>query len=284
MFDSPLRYPGGKGRLLQFVVDLVEMNDLTGGHYVEPYAGGAGVAISMLYLEYVSHIHLNDLNRSVFAFWKTVVNHPDDLCKLVRDTPITIDEWRRQKAVQSDADADPIALGFSTFFLNRTNRSGIISGGVIGGKSQAGNWSLDARFNRADLLKRIEKIASYGPRISLYNDDAAAFIEGPLKKVPKTSLVYLDPPYYLKGSELYENHYQHKDHAKVASLVGSIKQRWIVSYDNAPPIRELYANFRQQVFGLRYSAQSRYVGSEVMIFCGDLKSPGDIEPSRKDVA
>lgn len=284
MFDSPLRYPGGKGRLLQFVVDLVEMNDLSGGHYVEPYAGGAGIALSMLYLEYASHIHLNDLNRSVFAFWQAVLKQPDDLCKLVRDTPITVDEWRRQKEVQSDPDADPLALGFSTFFLNRTNRSGIINGGVIGGKDQTGTWTLDARFNRTELLKRIEKIASYAPRISLYNEDAAAFIRGPLKKVPKASLVYLDPPYYLKGSELYENHYCHDDHAKVASLVDSIKQRWIVSYDNAPSICALYAGYRQQVFGLRYSAQSRYVGSEVMIFCDDLKSPGDIEPSRKDVA
>lgn len=284
MFDSPLRYPGGKGRLLQYVVDLVEMNDLTGGHYIEPYAGGASIAISMLYLEYASHVHLNDINRSVFAFWNSVLSRTEELCRLVRDTPVTVEEWRRQKNVQTDDDADQLALGFSTFFLNRTNRSGIITGGIIGGKDQTGNWSLDARFNRLDLLKRIEKIASYGPRISLHNLDAAEFIKGPLRKVPKAALVYLDPPYYSKGRGLYEDHYKHDDHAKVAALVDSIKQRWIVSYDNAPAISDLYSKYHQQTFGLRYSAQSRYVGSEVMIFGNGVKVPGEIEPSRRDVA
>lgn len=280
MFDSPLRYPGGKGRLTQYVVDLIEMNGLAGGHYVEPYAGGAGIAISLLYLEYASHIHLNDLNRSVHAFWRSVIDNPEELCKRIRDTRVTMAEWKRQKTIQSAKDVDTLSLGFSTFFLNRTNRSGIIDGGVIGGKEQSGNWKLDARFNKSDLIKRIAKIASYAPRISVYNMDASAFISGPLKKVPRSALVYLDPPYYLKGDQLYENHYEHEDHKAIALLVAKIRQRWIVSYDNAEPIRKFYSAFRQQTFGLHYSAQTRYKGSEVMVFSDTLKTPGAVVPWR----
>ncbi len=284
MFDTPLRYPGGKGRLAQYVIDLMEMNGLAGVHYVEPYAGGAGIAISLLYLEYAEHVHLNDLSKPVFAFWRSVLDEPEALCKLVRDTPITIKEWKRQKAVQTAASPSTLELGFSTFFLNRTNRSGIIKGGIIGGKKQTGKWKLNARFNRADLARRIEKIASYAPRISLYNKDAAAFLAKTLKRIPPSALVYLDPPYYEKGAQLYENHYEPDDHAEIAKLVKAIRQKWIVSYDNVEPIRLLYSKCRQQTFGIRYSAQSRYEGTEVMVFCDKLKTPGEVRPWRGTAA
>ncbi|MGQ3018210.1 DNA adenine methylase [Phenylobacterium sp.] len=279
-FNTPLRYPGGKGRLSQFVADLIETNGMTGCHYVEPYAGGAGIALTLLYLEYADHIHLNDLNRSVYAFWYSVLNASDELCRMIRDTPVTMDEWRRQKAVQA-TDASLIDLGFSTFFLNRTNRSGIIKGGVIGGKEQAGNWKLDARYNVADLTRRIEKIAGYSSRISLYNLDAVELIERVIPELPDASLVYLDPPYYVKGKGLYQDHYRHEDHAKIAELVMSkIRQPWIVSYDNVEQIRSLYVGRRQTEFGIPYSAGTTYAGSEVMVFCDDMQIPAVIEPFR----
>lgn len=284
-FNTPLRYPGGKGRLTQFVADLIETNGLTGCHYVEPYAGGAGIAITLLYLEYASQIHLNDLNRSVHAFWRAVLKEPEALCRLVRDTVPTMEEWYRQKAIQTDINASPLELGFSTFFLNRTNRSGIIKGGVIGGKEQAGTWKLDARYKVDDLARRIEKIASYGSRINLYNKDASALIRDTLPTLPDKTLIYLDPPYYVKGKGLYEDHYNHNDHAKMAELVTtSISQPWIVSYDNVEPIRNLYSQHRQKTFGIRYSAGTRCEGNEVMVFCDALAIPSVIEPSRSVAA
>jgi DNA adenine methylase len=280
MFETPMRYPGGKGRLAQYVIDIIKLNKLTGGHYVEPYAGGAGVALSLLYLEYVDHIHLNDLNKSVYAFWKSVCEEPEALCKLVRDKPLTVGQWKKQKRIQTAKDVSALELGFSTLYLNRTNRSGIINGGIIGGKNQTGEWKMDARFNRVDLIQRIEKIGSYSPRITLYNMDAAQFITETLPSIPKRSLVYLDPPYYRKGRKLYENHYQPKDHAVIAALVAKIKQKWIVSYDNVSAIRKLYAGFEQETFGLRYTAQSSYNGQEVMISCHGLETPASVRPWR----
>lgn len=280
MFDSPLRYPGGKGRLAQYVIDLIEMNDLVGGHYTEAYAGGAGIAISLLYLEYVSHIHLNDVDRAVYSFWKSVIEQPDELARLVRDTPVTLDERLRQKAIYRNPAAATLELGFATFYLNRTNRSGIIHGGVIGGNKQAGTYKIDARYNRGELIRRIEKVASYAPRISLHNKDAVDFISEDLKPLAGKALVYLDPPYYANGHRLYRNTYKHADHARIAALVASVGRPWIVSYDNAPAIRELYAPYRQQTFGLGYSANARYEGTEVMIFCEALKIPGEVQPWR----
>lgn len=281
MFDSPLRYPGGKGRLAQHVIDLMEMNHLVGGHYVEPYAGGAGIAISLLYLEYADHIHLNDLDPSVYAFWKCVVEHTEEFTRLVRDAPMTVEEWRKQRAVQfSKEPVGTLDLGFSTFYLNRTSRSGIIRGGVIGGNDQSGTYKMDARYNRKQLIQRIEKVASYGSRISLYNRDAADLICEVLPSIPDRALIYLDPPYYHHGHRLYHASYKHDDHAKIAGLVDAIGQSWIVSYDNVRPIQELYAAYRQQSFGLRWNAARRYDGVEVMVYCDGLNIPDEVRPFR----
>jgi DNA adenine methylase len=188
-----------------------------------------------------------------------------------------IAEWKRQKAVQTGNDTTPLELGFSTLFLNRTNRSGIIGGGVIGGKDQSGRWKIDARYKRDELIRRIQKVASFASRIKLYNLDAAKFLTTHVANLPKKALVYLDPPYYVQGKKLYEDHYQHDDHEKVAALTRKIKQKWLVTYDNVRPIKRLYSDFETQKFALNYSAHNRFEGTEIMVFCPDLKRPRAIE-------
>jgi len=283
-FNTPLRYPGGKGKLTDFLKLIFEKNDLLDGHYVEPYAGGAGIALNLLIHSYASCIHLNDLNPAVFGFWSSVLNQPDELCKAIHDVKITMDEWHKQHAIlKSPLNHTPLEVGFSTFFLNRTNRSGIIWGGVIGGKKQDGPWKLDARFNKIDLIQRIERIAMYRSRIRLYNLDAADLIKDVLPTLPAKTLVYLDPPYYVKGQGLYENHYLHDDHVSIAKLVKkSIKHNWIVSYDHAPEIVKMYADCPTITYGINYSAQDRYKGAESMFFSKkmiipDVKNPSDLK-------
>ncbi|MBU8933264.1 MAG: DNA adenine methylase [candidate division Zixibacteria bacterium] len=274
-FISPLRYPGGKGMLAKYLRMVVTENNLQDGHYVEVFAGGAGVAWSMLLGEYVRHVHINDLDRAIHSFWISVLNNTDDLCRLINDTRISMSQWHRQKAIHSDPDQyRPLELGFATFYLNRTNRSGIIGGGVIGGKNQTGKWKLDARFNKGDLISRIQRIARYRSRISVYRLDARDFIGQELPKLPKQTLVYLDPPYYAKGSELYQNHFVPSDHESLASAIqGSICQPWVVSYDSVPEIASLYENRRKLCYNLSYSAQARYSGKEIMFFSDDLRIP-----------
>lgn len=274
-FYTPLRYPGGKGKLTKFIKLVFEENELLDGHYVEPFAGGAGIAIALLLHDYASCVHLNDLNRSVYAFWHSVLFNPEELIKKIRSTRVSMAEWDRQKAVQSEPEEhDLLDLGFSTFFLNRTNRSGIILGGVIGGKKQTGNWKLNARFNKDDLCKRIEMIALFGSRIRLYNLDAADLITGVIPSLPKKTLVYLDPPYYVKGQDLYENHYVHEDHISIANLVRKrIKQHWIVSYDNTAEIGDMYKGCPSMEYGINYSAQDRYKGKEIMFFSDKVEIP-----------
>ena len=285
-FNTPLRYPGGKGKLTDFLKIIFEQNDLLDGHYVEPYAGGAGIALNLLTHSYASCIHLNDLNPAVFGFWHSVINQPEALCKAIRDVKVTMEEWHRQKAIlHAPANHSQLEVGFSTFFLNRTNRSGIIWGGVIGGKNQDGPWKLDARFNKDDLIRRIEKIAMYRSRIRLYNLDAAELIKTVLPTLPNKTLIYLDPPYYVKGRGLYENHYLHDDHVSIAKLVKQhITHPWIVSYDHAPEIIEMYKGCPTITYGINYSAQNRYKGAEAMFFSKKLIIPEVKNPANLKAA
>ncbi len=280
-FSTPLRYPGGKGKLTDFIKLVFVQNNLINGEYLEPYAGGAGIAINLLVDRYVSRVHLNDLNPAVYAFWHSVLHHPDELCRKINDVKVSMEEWYKQKLIHMNPNQHSLLeLGFSTFFLNRTNRSGILLGGVIGGKEQAGDWKIDARFNKEDLITRIETIALMRNRIMIYNLDSAALIETVIPTLPQNSLIYLDPPYYVKGKGLYQNHYAHDDHKKIADLVKSrITHPWIVSYDHAPEIMEMYKGCATIEYGINYSAQNRYTGAEVMFFGKNLTVPDIKNPS-----
>jgi len=273
---SPLRYPGGKAKLTPFIKQLFETNNLCDGHYAEPYAGGASVALSLLFDEYVRRVHINDLDRSVFAFWWSVLNETDRLSRLIRDTPVTPATWLRQKEVQTrKAKASLLSLGFSTFFLNRTSRSGIVaSAGMIGGNGQDGRWKIDARYNIQGLIQRVHRIAAYRSRIALTNKDAVDFLGALATELPERALVYLDPPYFVKGRRrLYANYYAPSDHALVADALDSFPHRWVTSYDYAPEILTLYRHHRCFVYSLAYTAALRRKGSEAIFLSDDLQMP-----------
>lgn len=285
-YFTPLRYPGGKGKLAGFVKALLRANSLLDGEYVEPYAGGAAIALELLLHEYVTRIHINDVSRPIHAFWSSVLNHTEDLARLIVDTRLTVEEWDRQKKVLANPDDhDVLVLGFATFFLNRTNRSGILNGGIIGGRDQTGPWKIDARFNSSELVSRITTIARMRSRINLTRKDALKFLNSGSKKWPRKTLVYLDPPYYVKGRELYHDFYQPEDHEHVAAFVtgGRLTQRWMVSYDNVKAIRRLYAAARHVVYDIGYSARSARTGSEVMFFADGIKVPPDFGAVKSQV-
>ena len=263
---TPLRYPGGKTQLAKFVVEILKKNNLLEGGYIEPFAGGSGIAWFLLINGYVWDVYLNDLDKAIYSFWYSVINHPDELCKLIETTPITIQEWHKQKAVQSKKNSTILELGFSTLFLNRTNRSGILKAGVIGGLDQSGPYKIDCRFNRRDLIKKICRISQYKNRVHLYQDDALEFLNNTAPKIRADSLIYLDPPYYKKGAMLYENFYGHNDHVKISEAVSALKQKWFVTYDNTPEIKAIYNNYTQRSLYLNYTAHTKRRGSELLIF------------------
>ena len=275
---TPLRYPGGKAKLSSFLAEVIEVNGLLDGVYAEPYAGGGGAALNLLFGGYVERIMLNDADPCVYAFWRVILKQTTRFLTKLEETPVSLKEWKKQRDIYRNRSRhSQIKVAFATFYLNRCNRSGIIvNGGPIGGHHQKGKWKLDARYNKAELTRRIEKIATYRDRISICNMDAIDFIKNVILKSEylKKTLVYLDPPYYIKGSELYLNHYKREDHVRLATFIRRRTSfKWIMSYDNVPKIHELYSDRRRIEFDLRYCAQMRKIGRELLICSKGLKLP-----------
>lgn len=273
-FYSPLRYPGGKNRLAPFIAKICLDNTLT-QRYIEPYSGGGSVALFLLLEGIVDDIVINDKDRSIYAFWHSVLNHTTKFCDMIQSCEISIEEWKRQKAIQTIKNqASLLDLGFSTFFLNRTNRSGIINGGVIGGLTQNGNYLLDCRFNKEELISRIHAIASKRKHIRVYKKDAISLINILYKRnlISQDSLIYFDPPYYTKGPSLYMNHYTPQDHQNVRDAISSITQcKWIVSYDPTIEIQNLYSSFRKLEYELIHNAHTSKRGAEILFFSDNIE-------------
>lgn len=270
-FYSPLRYPGGKNKLSRFISAICEQNEID-GHYVEPYAGGAAVALHLLLTNKVKHITINDFDVAIFAFWHSVLYETDKLCSLIEEHPINLSTWKRCRKVLATKhdDSNLLELGYSTLFLNRTNYSGVLNAGVIGGKEQKGKYKIDCRFNRMEIIKKIRVIAERKSDITLENLDALELI----KKVRKdrNTLFYFDPPYYLKGPSLYLNYYKHEDHQKVSREIQKIKRaRWIVSYDDTPQISELYENLPTIRYSFSHTVNKAREGLESIFVDPHLK-------------
>lgn len=274
-YRTPLRYPGGKQRLWPFVAEILQTNALDGGDYVEPYAGGAGVAMELLLRDLVGVVHLNDSSKAVHSFWYAILHHTDLFCERIEDAVLTIDEWLTQREILRNPDRfTSLDLGFALFYLNRTNRSGIPSGGVIGGLKQAGTWKIDARFPKTELIERIRAISAQKKRIKLKNWDAERFISEYVPKLPEQTLVYLDPPYYEQGHRLYLSRYKPEDHAHLAAVIQEqLTRPWIVSYDGVPAILGLYADRRSFLYDLQYNAQTVRKGKEVFVFGDTVELP-----------
>jgi DNA adenine methylase len=272
---SPLRYPGGKNKLSKFIA-LICKENLIDGHYVEPYAGGASVALFLLIEGYVKRVTINDYDRSIYAFWYSILNHTEKICSLIEGIEVNIDNWHKLRLIQNNKNnAEILDLGFSTFFLNRTNISGIISAGPIGGYSQTGAYKIDCRFNKQDLISRIKKIAQFKDKIQIKNLDAIELVndieslEGNLQ-----TIYYFDPPYYVKGKSLYINYYVHKNHEEVGKVINNIRNsRWIISYDNVPEIKYIYKDYRMIEYSFVHTAYRSREGKEVLFFSNNLKVP-----------
>jgi hypothetical protein len=268
VFYSPLRYPGGKGKLTPLIELLIDKYGHRGGIYIEPFAGGAGVAIELLENGVVSEIVINDLDKGIYSFWRAILEETDRFLEQVRRVPITIDEWKKQRSICFGKNKKySFELGFATFYMNRTNRSGIIKGGAIGGMEQSGVWKLDARFNREDLISRIKKIAENKSKIHLYNKDIKSFLKNYVPKYEENTFIYFDPPYFKKGKQLYLNFFNYNDHIRIEKLIGDIVNcDWIITYDDEPEIEKIYEKYCIKKIELNYSVSKKRKAKELIIF------------------
>ena len=285
MYYSPLRYPGGKGKLASFMEYMIDQLGHRGGTYIEPFAGGAGIAMELLLRNVVSRIVINDYDKAVWSFWKAILTETDRFVEEIRMVPLTVDEWQKQHEILVTQNYKySFELGFAAFYLNRTNRSGIIKGGVIGGQEQAKDWKMDVRFKREELVTRIQRIAARKKDIKLYNKDVNSFIKNYVPLYEENALIYFDPPYFRKGQQLYMNFFNYKDHVRIEQKIREhVNCDWIITYDYEPQIEEIYHNYNLRLYDLNYSVSTKRKANELMIFKDGIFIPSDEELNSKKI-
>lgn len=276
--ESPLRYPGGKSQCYGYVKEILSWNGLIGATYVEPFAGGAGLALKLLLSGDISRIIINDYDPAIYAFWYSVLHDSEEICKLIEAAILSVDEWEKKRQIYLKHDlSNMLELGFATLYLNRTNKSGIIKGGLIGGRAQDKKDRMDARFNKDVLIKKIRTIAEHKGQIVLFNMDAKDFlVSAELRKFHKT-FINFDPPYVKKGAQLYKNAFQEADHKDLFNLIKNCRRKWIVTYDICPLVDNLYRAYRSSYLDVTYSVQDTKKAKEYIFFSNNLILPSKIK-------
>lgn len=270
---SPLRYPGGKAGLGPYFARLLASQRIEIETYCEPYAGGAGAGLFLLTEGHVDRLLINDLNPGVAAFWRACLTQPDAFNELLDQCRVDLDNWHTQRAIYTTpAGRDDLELGFATYFLNRTNRSGILSARPIGGLEQTGRWLIDARFNKPDLIARIKALAALADQIDVRQQSATDLLSG-LNRRRRPVFLYVDPPYIAQGDELYMTEHTWNDHNRLAALLRRSPHPWVLTYDNGDRIRSLYPDVRCARFSISHTAQTQKVGKELMFFSRGLRVP-----------
>lgn len=272
-FFSPLRYPGGKTRLTSFLQKAIDKNFTENNKIilVEPYAGGAGGSLKLLFSGNVNKLIINDLDIAIFSFWKIAVFHTDYLIRKIKSVSIDLEERKKQKKIYYNPSTSTKKLAFATLFLNRTNYSGIIEGGPIGGNNLSGLWNVRSRFNKELIIKRLNKIKDYKDRIDVRNYDGIKLLKQLEKnKIKDNYFIFLDPPYYKKGKSLYLNHYVDKDHKSLAEFLEKTSLKWVLTYDDVSYIRSLYNKMKKSKFVINHSAYKSKIGKEILVFSDNI--------------
>ena len=275
---SPLRYPGGKTKFYDYVRELLRCNNMLGETYMEPFAGGAGLALKLLLNDDVKRIIINDYDTAIYSFWHSILYETDAFCELINTTPVTTEEWKKQRDIYMNHNGNiSLDVGFSTFFLNRKNVSGVIKGGIIGGLEQQGAYKIDARYNGQNLISKILNIAEKREQIVLLNQDAKELLQPQqLRRYYKT-FINLDPPYVKKGVQLYKNAFTDADHRELSELISNCNRKWIVTYDICPLVADLYQDFRSSYLDVTYSVRMSKKAQEYIFFSDNLELPDTIE-------
>lgn len=264
---SPLRYPGGKSKIYNNIRNLIVTNEYTGRTYVEPFAGGFGVGIALLEDNIIEQAIMNDLDIHLYHFWDAVLHQTEALIHLVRETPITLDERMRQKQIYSNEESPPLLDGFSTLFLNRVNYSGVLFAGPLGGRNQNSAYPLGCRFNKNNIIERIQTVARFRDQIFLHHRDACELIIELLAEENNDLFFNIDPPYVIKGKSLYSEYYTEEDHRNLGDIIHEHLRNvpWIMTYDSCDLIREIYQDNLILEYGMFHSAHNRAQGRELVI-------------------
>jgi len=265
---SPLRYPGSKATFLKVVLEFIEVHGLKGREIVEPYAGSGIVSLSLVAKNLVSHATLVERDPLLYSFWKAVFEHTDALLSSIEEINVNMDTWHELRVLlKHKIPEDKLIpdLALACLFFNRTNFSGVLHSGPIGGKNQSSDYKLDCRFNKKDIISRIRQISSLRDGVSVKFGDALEFLQKANIQNNEKRFFYVDPPYFKQGRKLYRYYYKVIDHKRLYDILSVATFPWLLSYDKHEFIELLYDGFPQVHQSFRYMSRTPKNENELVV-------------------
>ena len=265
---NPLRYPGSKASFASSVGAFVTACGYTGFEIVEPFAGSASVSIDLVSSGVCSKAILIERDPLLYAFWSAVFFDTRRLCNRINKLSIDLGTWhdlRPLLAINSPDEYELIDLAVAGLFFNRTNFSGVLHAGPIGGQQQKSVYKVNCRFNKDDLIARIRAIAKLQNRVEVIFSDALGFLETQKEAVNQNRFYYVDPPYFVQGEKLYRYSFELSQHKQLAKVLSELKAPWLLSYDRHPVIEMLYERYASSGFKFKYSSKIRKVEREFLV-------------------
>lgn len=253
---SPLRYPGGKSKVIDELYESLDEARLD--TFVELFAGGASFGLSLLEAGKTQRLILNDADPCVANFWRAATKFTDDLIDEINaeGTPTQsrfyqyrseLSELREaylqgpERDILSGKDAEWCVQKAARFLVvNRLSFGGLQTSNLLGGAN--GNYLQ--RWNPKGLIKRLESIKALSDRIFVRCQDATRLLMEEMGWMGDNTTIFVDPPYFEAGSKLYP--YGFKDgHAALAESLNQFYRDFpgpylVITYDDVPEIRDLY--------------------------------------------
>lgn len=266
---SPLRYPGSKASLTDYIASVIEANLLSGCTIIEPYAGSATVSLEMLSRGFVQHAILIERDPLLYGFWYSVFNDVDNLVNDIFEIDVSLNTWIDFQKYRNTTNLDDyllLELGVAGLFFNRTNFSGILGAGPIGGANQDSKYKINCRFKKEKIIQQIRTISLLKDKVEVVFGDALTYLKTQEHEIGNSfSFLYIDPPYYNQGKKLYRYWYEDSNHKELADYLGRLETPWLVSYDDHPKIREYYEESAMQELFIDYTARVSRQGEELLI-------------------
>lgn len=277
---SPLRYPGGKARMAQFLGELFaqQVSVMDVEVWIEPFAGGAGAGLALLEARAVPEVWLTEKNPAIAALWRAVLDDHEQLAARVEAAvpDMALYDWAREQVAAAGECAED-ELAFAALVLNRCSRSGMVhpSAGPIGGKSQTGRWTIASRWNGPGLAERITHLQTLSGRIRFTEGDAIRALAGLVDcGFEDEVLAFVDPPYIREGNRLYANGMAAADHQRLADVLNASSARWLLTYDDEPVVvDELYPDRRVLAYQISNTANQARIATEYAVLSDHLALP-----------
>ncbi len=269
---SFFRYPGGKNKLKKIIIKkiLPYINNKT--QYREVFFGGGSICLDMIKDNTIDNIWINDKDIGIACLWTSLISHHQILKeKIIHFTP-SVDKFYniRDELLQLKTQpSDIIDIGFKKLAIHQLSFSGLgtKSGGPLGGKEQKSAYKIDCRWSPDYICKKIDKIHNLLNNIKIYKGSCTNLdFEHIINDNHCNSVLYLDPPYYIKGNELYQYGFTQEDHIRLSNLLYNTKHKWVLSYDDCEEIQELYQWANIQQISASYTISGSRQKTELLIW------------------